>query len=254
MTRPCGVWQSECVTRAARIVLLRHGQTDFNVEGRLQGSSDLPLNKLGRVQGGRVGAVLTRRFGGEGESVGVWADGTGSGGVRIVCSPLARARETAGLIAHQMAAHGMLRGEEVGDGGTSVIVDDRLIEGAFGAFEGLTIEEIRERFPAEFALWRAGDVVPGVGIEPAREVGERVAASVLEWADRTPEGEVLLVVSHGSALRRGLLCILGLDPQTFRGLRGLDNCHWSELTPDPKRGAWRLAGHNLGWREDVIGG
>lgn len=247
------VWQSERVAHASRIILLRHGQTDFNVEGRFQGVSDLPLNRLGYVQAGRAGAVITRRLSGPGESVGVWADDAAAGGVRVVSSPLLRARETAGRAAHQLAGHGRLMGDE-GDGGVAVTIDRRLIERTYGVFEGRTVPEIREEWPEAYAQWRLTGECPEAGIESSRDVGARVSEAVLEWAYRLPEDQTLLVVSHGTAITRGLVALLGLDPGAFTGLRGLDNCHWSELVPNTKGSGWRLAAHNVGAREDMIGG
>ena len=70
----------------------------------------------------------------------------------------------------------------------------------------------------------------------------------------------LIAVSHGSAIARGIVSLLGLDPAVFNGLRGVDNCHWSELVPvgistakSAARTGWRLASHNIGAREDVLG-
>ena len=58
--------------------------------------------------------------------------------------------------------------------------------------------------------------------------------------------EVLVVVSHGSALTQGLVKLLGLDPLAWQGLRGLDNCHWSTLIPYSREPGWRLVSHNIG--------
>jgi hypothetical protein len=91
-------------------------------------------------------------------------------------------------------------------------------------------------------------------------VGERVRDAVLEAARACRGDQSLIVVSHGSAIARGIVSLLGLDPAVFNGLRGVDNCHWSELVPvgmsTSKSAAisgWRLASHNIGSREDILG-
>ena len=107
--------------------------------------------------------------------------------------------------------------------------------------------------PVFFDQWSATGESAGAGIEPSGEVGERFAAGVADVSQGMDEGDVLIVVAHGSAISRGLTTLLGLDAGTFRGLRGLDNCHWSELVPDRKHGGWQLAAHNVGWSEQAIG-
>ncbi len=91
--------------------VLRHGQTDWNLEARLQGSTDIALNDTGRQQARRAGEVLT-----------------GQGIDRIIVSPLSRALETAALVG------GPLKLEPV--------IDPRLTERSFGQFEGMTIDEV----------------------------------------------------------------------------------------------------------------
>ena len=84
--------------------------------------------------------------------------------------------------------------------------------------------------------------------------------AVLEAAAGCRSDQSLIVVSHGSAIARGVVSLLGLDPADFNGLRGVDNCHWSELVPvgvstakSAARTGWRLASHNIGAREDILG-
>ncbi len=93
--------------------VLRHGQTDWNVELRLQGSTDIPLNDTGRIQARRAAEVLS-----------------GQGLTRIIASPLSRALETATIVGERL--------------GLTPVIDDRLIERNFGQFEGMTIDEVHQ--------------------------------------------------------------------------------------------------------------
>ena len=93
--------------------VLRHGQTDWNVELRLQGSTDIPLNDTGRIQARRAAEVLS-----------------GRGLTRIIASPLSRALETANIVGAKL--------------GLTPAIDDRLIERNFGQFEGMTIDEVHQ--------------------------------------------------------------------------------------------------------------
>jgi uncharacterized phosphatase len=141
--------------------LVRHGETDWNRERRIQGSTDIPLNELGREQARATGALLaTRRW------------------TALVASPLSRAAETARLI-----------GEHVGLGDPEL--EPRLAERDYGAAEGLTGSEIDALFPD-------GADVPG---REAREsVAVRAVAALHELAVRHP-GEAVIVVAHGGVIR-----------------------------------------------------
>ena len=100
----------------------------------------------------------------------------------------------------------------------------------------------------------------GAGAGRSGVGGERFRAAVLGAAAACPADRSLIVVSHGSAIARGIVSLLGLDPSDFNGLRGVDNCHWSELVPvgvstakSAARTGWRLASHHIGAREDILG-
>ena len=98
---------------ANRIVFVRHGQTDYNVERRFQGVIDRPLNTCGRKQAERAGEVLAKRVLSRSAQVGVSIASQTSNKVVIVCSPLSRASETAELLAGVFRAQGgVLPGRE----------------------------------------------------------------------------------------------------------------------------------------------
>jgi len=143
------------------LYLVRHGETDWNRQRRIQGLTDIPLNETGRAQARATGMLLTRRR---------WD--------AIFSSPLDRARETASIIA-----------AEVGLAEPTLV--DALVERNYGQAEGMDWLEVERRFPH-------GTVVPGR--ESREQVGARVIPALMELAAERP-GDALLVVSHGGAIR-----------------------------------------------------
>ncbi|MGO1285840.1 MAG: histidine phosphatase family protein [Brachybacterium sp.] len=200
----------------ARLILVRHGQTDYNREGRLQGQVDIPLNATGIRQAESLADTVA-------------ADPPAV----IVASPLGRALETARIISR--------------DTGLEVTTDEAFLERGFGRWEGLKGEEIKHRWPAEHADWRAHRPVLGLDVEDRPVVGERVAAACRKLVAEHNGGTVM-VVAHGAAITLGITALLGLDTNGFRGLAGLENCHRSVLEPligEPADGLMRLVSHNL---------
>ncbi len=143
------------------LYLVRHGETDWNLARRIQGSSDIPLNETGRAQATATGRLLARR---------TWD--------AIVSSPLIRTLETARLIA-----------AETGLGEPEVV--EGIVERNYGAAEGLTGDEVERRYPG-------GTPVPGR--ESRREVADRVIPALHDLAAKHPGGSVI-VVSHGGVIR-----------------------------------------------------
>ena len=165
------------------IVFLRHGETDWNVEGRLQGQQDVPLNANGRAQARRNGETL------RGAVEGVAA-------FDFVASPLGRARETMEIA---RAAMGL--------DPKAYRVDHRLREVTFGRWEGFTTAEIRAREPSELAAREADKwgVAP-----PGGESYERLATRVRPWLLEISRPTV--VVAHGGIGRVLWIELAGLDP------------------------------------------
>jgi glucosyl-3-phosphoglycerate phosphatase len=197
-----------------RLIVWRHGNTDWNAGNRVQGQTDVPLNDLGRQQAVDAAELLVRMR-----------------PAAIVASDLRRATDTAAALAALT--------------GLSVSRDKRLRERYFGAWEGLRMPEIKATRPAEHARWQAGADVIGGDVETLTDLGIRVAEGLQEAAELAAEGETVVVATHGAAARQGIGHLLGWPMEQLRTLRALQNCHWVELTRDPVRG-WQIAAYNVG--------
>ncbi len=209
-----------------QLVLWRHGRTSYNVSARLQGQVDVPLDAVGRWQAATAGAALARR-----------------GPVHtVITSDLDRAMATAHVLADIV--------------NSELVVDPRLRERSFGEWEGLTGQEIADRWPEDFERWRCGQDPLVGGMETREAVARRVVPAIDEHLHAPDQDGKLVVVSHGAAITIAVSAILG-QPASWRGIAGLRNAHWTELTaahggPDgsglsaPGGTAWRLTGHNLG--------
>lgn len=200
-----------------RVFLLRHGQTDWNAARRLQGSTDIELNDMGRGQVRAMAQVLAPQL---------------SAGVRVVSSPLSRAHETAAILATALDS--------------PVTADARLAERSFGLWEGTTVEQRETTHPDEVLRWHAGDEPRIAGYETHTVLATRVSAALTEHA--SADSADLVVVSHGSALRMALSSVLGLDHTdgpSRRNIEPLGNACWSELAFGPAV-AWTLLAHNVG--------
>ena len=173
---------------AGPLYFVRHGETDWNREGRLQGQHDVELNAAGRRQAVACGTILSDLL----RSIGRQPHEFG-----YVSSPLSRARETMALMR-----------QALGPDLAPVQIDPRLKELSFGDWEGETIAEIRARDPAAIAA-RARDkwsFEPPHGESYAR-LSQRVAA----WYASLQEDTV--AVAHGGTAR-ALMVVLRLVPPT----------------------------------------
>ncbi|MGW2475689.1 histidine phosphatase family protein [Streptomyces sp. NPDC001665] len=207
--------------RGRRIVLWRHGQTAWNLERRFQGSTDIELTETGVAQARRAARLLAS----------LKPDA-------IVASDLRRAAATA---AELSAITGL-----------DVVHDAGLRETYAGAWQGLTHEEIVERYGEQYAAWKRGEPVRRGGGELETEVADRAAPVVLGHAEKLPDGGTLVVVSHGGTIRTTIGRLLGLEAHHWEGLGGLTNCCWSVLGEGAR--GWRLLEHNAGTLpEPVLG-
>jgi len=168
---------------APTLVFLRHGQTDWNVEGRLQGQRDVPVNEKGRAQARRNGEVIAAAI-------------PDIASFDFVASPLSRARETMEIA---RAAMGL--------DPKAYRTDERLRELTFGDWESLTLDEIRARQPDEVAArehdkWRFSP--------PGGESYARLAERITPWLEGLTRPTV--VVAHGGVGRVLWIKLAGVDP------------------------------------------
>ena len=195
----------------ARLVVWRHGRTEWNATGRFQGQLDPPLDAEGRAQAARTAPHLA-------------AGGLAGASTVVVSSDLVRAADTA------RALTGLL--------GVPLHLDDRLREHGLGCWEGLTRDEVADRYPEQYADWLAGRPVRGRGGEEDTAVVTRALAALADL----PAVDVAVVVTHGGTAGRLVEALLELGPQHRRVFGPLANCGWSELLRQGER--WRLMRHN----------
>ena len=199
---------------AARLVLLRHGRTEWNVTGRFQGQAEVPLDEVGRQQAAAA-APLVAAF----EPVSIFS------------SDLLRTCQTAEPLAALT--------------GLEVQTDKRLREIHVGSWEGLLGEEIRARDP-ELAgrVWRGEDVRRSPTGESPQEVADRVAEALTEIAETADDGATIAVVTHGLAGRVGACRFVGLPFEQWRLFGGLANCAWISLDRHRSGAYWRIETYN----------
>lgn len=173
------------------LLLIRHGETDDNARGVFQGQGGTGLNELGHEQSRRVAERLA------GLSV-----------HHIVSSDLGRAVQTADAIAERLRL--------------SVSRDPALREVDVGRWTGKTEAEIQKLLPDEWAAWTNGSDIPRGGGETYRALGERVFAAVDRIAREHP-GQIVVVVSHGAAIRCAVAHALGLSETARRNLGAISN-------------------------------
>ena len=161
-----------------RVLAIRHGETAWNVDTRIQGQLDIPLNDTGRWQARRLAAAL--------------AD---EGIDAIYTSDLLRAHQTAQTVA--------CRGSVAGGGGGGdrfVTTDVGLRERGFGVFEGHTYREIQQRWPEQGERWRRRDPDFGAeGGETLRDFYARCVATATRLAAAHP-GQTIALVAHGGVM------------------------------------------------------
>jgi glucosyl-3-phosphoglycerate phosphatase len=202
------------------LILMRHGETDWNAEARLQGHRDIPLNAVGERQAAAAApsvAALAPQL--------------------IISSDLSRARATAAPIAELT--------------GLSVSADSRLRETSMGRWEGLTREDVVAGWPGEWERWRttsAHNSPPGG--ESRWQVARR-AAEVVAEVDAS-DVERLLLVAHGGLIVGLSGLLLDLPEDSWGTLIGIGNCHW--VVMHRFMGSWRLHSYNAGLGAVILPG
>jgi len=199
------------------LVLVRHGETDFNVEGRMQGHFDSELTEVGLAQARRVAPQLARYA-----------------AARLLSSDLSRAARTA---------------EEVGlvcD--LPVKIDPRLRETDLGQWQALTPDEVEGAWPGALAIWRTDPTWAPPGGESRLDVAVRSRPVIgeLEAEFDDPDPSTALICAHGGLITALSCALIGLAVPSWMAVGGLGNARWVILQRRESEAGWRLTGYNVG--------
>ncbi len=166
------------------LLLIRHGETDWNSQRRIQGNTDTPLNSYGIEQAHKLAQRLAE------EKLGA-----------LYTSPLSRARVTAEIIGQKC--------------GLTPILDDRLKEKGLGDLEGMTAEEFKDRFPDLYQGWITSQEHFSLPNEESpAELRERIETFLSDLHARHPNGTRIGVVSHGGTVGMFVGMLIGLGVNT----------------------------------------
>jgi len=209
--------------RIRRLVMLRHGQTEYNAGSRMQGQLDTELTDLGREQAAAAAEVLAKRQ-----------------PVIIVSSDLRRALDTAVALGERS--------------GLPVLVDTRLRETHLGDWQGLTHLEVDAAAPGARLAWRENARWAPHGGENRVDVAARSMPLVAEliteqseWGLDEPDRPVVLV-AHGGLIAALTAALLGLPVDNWPILGGMGNASWVQLSGHSETDA---AASDIRWRLDV---
>lgn len=200
-----------------RLVLLRHGQTDYNVAGRMQGHLESMLTASGLARTAHVAPVIAAM-----------------GPQRLVTSDLRRAADTADVLG---AACGL-----------PVKVDARLRETHLGQWQGLTVDEVEDGWPGAIATWRSDPAWAPPGGESRIEVVRRARPVVdeLDGEFDGPPRATAVLIGHGGLIAGLVSGLLELPTPTWPSIGGIGNCRWTVLARRDDHPRWRLTGYNVG--------
>lgn len=183
-----------------KLILIRHGRTEWNVQGRVQGRTDIPLDTTGRAQAEAIARRLS----------GIHLDA-------VYASPLARARGTAKAVAAHHAC--------------GVRIAQELTEINFGAWEGKTGRELETQYAALWQDWNwilHPEICREMGAEPADDILARVLRCMQSVLAAHPEEATVALVSHTMPIKLLTAHLIGLPAAKIRALK-LANCSYTEL-------------------------
>lgn len=195
----------------SRLVLWRHGETEYNATGRMQGHLDVPLTPTGWNQA-RFAVPVLARFDPE----------------IVLTSDLRRATDTATVFTDAS--------------GVPLRIDKRLRETYLGQWQSLTSAQVEDRWPGYMARWQGDATTAPPDGESRVDVAERTVEVVAEL-DEEFDHTVLLCV-HGGVIIALTAHLIGLPVPAWPQLAGIANCHWTVLTR--RAGRWRLTTYNAG--------
>ena len=197
-----------------RLVMWRHGETDYNATGRMQGHLDSLLTDVGRNQA-RFAVPALARFSPD----------------IVVTSDLRRAMDTATTFTEVT--------------GVPLRVDKRLRETNLGLWQGMTSAQVDEQWPGSRQVWQTDSTWTPPGGEARVEVAAR-AAEVVADLDESDE-ETAVLCAHGGLITALTGQLLELPIAVWAKLGGIGNCHWTVMTRRGSSGlAWRLTVYNAG--------
>jgi glucosyl-3-phosphoglycerate phosphatase len=198
----------------SRLVMWRHGETDYNATGRWQGHVDSRLTEVGRNQA-RFAVPALARFSPD----------------IVVTSDLHRAMDTAATF--------------TGATGVPSRVDKRLRETNLGLWQGMTSAEVDEQWPGARQVWQTDPTWTPPGGESRIEVAARAAEVVADLDESTEDTAILC--AHGGLITALVGHLLELPVAAWAKLGGIGNCHWTVLARRGTSGlAWRLRVYNAG--------
>ena len=201
--------------RGRRLVLVRHGRTAWNAEGRAQGHTDVSLDEVGRAQAEEMAPVVA-----------AYAP------TLLLTSDLARARQTAEPLERLT--------------GLTARTDARLREYDTGGRTGMTAREYLATLPPEEAArWDAHTHVDAEGAETVEDVAARLVPALGDVLEELGEGRTAVLVLHGAALRVGVAGLLGWPLRSADSLAAMANCGWAVLE-ERGRHRLRLSAYGLG--------
>lgn len=200
-----------------RVVLWRHGRTEWNDARRFQGQTDVALDAVGREQADVAAAQLATLK-----------------PQLIVASDLSRAADTAQALANLVQL--------------PVRRTPALRETHGGSWEGQLADDLKA--DPQYVAWLAGGDVAAGGAETRSQVGDRGVAAVREVVAELEAGGLAVVASHGGTIRSVIGRMLNLPVEHWRIFGGLANCCWSVL--EEGRTGWRLVEHNAGSLPQVV--
>lgn len=173
-----------------RLILLRHGESHWNAEGRIQGQHCAGLSERGHAQARAAADELARRLDGE---------------VRLVTSDLMRAVQTTEPITDAL--------------GVAPTVDVRLRERSFGRWEQRLRDEVASDDADTWSRWCGGeDVIAEIGGESGQQLVARVSPVLRELLEDSPDDGVTVAVTHGGPIWHGTHALLDLDRPTLGGI------------------------------------
>ena len=199
----------------SRLVLVRHGESIYNADARIQGQQCAGLSELGHAQAKATAAALAEAY----------------PEARLFVSDLQRTRETIAPLAEAL--------------GREPEQDERLRERSFGVWEGRLRTEVVRDESDRWQRWVQGeDVIGEIGGETSEELIARVLPVFTQLLDDTSEGSTTIVVTHGGPVWHGVQRMLELDRPIFAGV---NNCSIAELSAGsaavPRLRRWNEVGH-----------